>query len=105
MTFTGIEFGAWQQRNVKETNVFYTFTEVLQGKGSFLPTYDWLGRKKKIETKLPEGTYQYPFQIQLPPELPPCYNSPNAKISYQIKVEVLSANNKMTNLFATAVNF
>jgi len=102
LTFTGIEFGSWQQKNVKETNTFYMHEEILIGPGSNLPTYDWLGKKKRPPTKLKEGTYKYSFQIQLPQEMPPCYNSANAKISYQIKVEVLSANTKMTNLFATA---
>jgi len=102
LTFSGIEFGSWQQKNVKETNTFYLHEEVLIGPGSSLPTYDWLGRKKRPPSKLKEGTYKYPFQIQLPVENPPCYNSANAKISYQIKIEVLSANTKMTNLIATA---
>jgi hypothetical protein len=74
----------------------------LIGKGSSKPEFDWLNRKKLVKTKLEEGKHLYPFNIQLPDLLPGCVISTEAKILYELKVEVISANKKMSNLYSIA---
>jgi len=97
---TGNEEG--ELKGTKELNTFFKVEDLCVGKGSQNKEKDWLGRKKTITTKLPEGKYFYPFEFNLPELLPGCFETKEARVFYEIKVEVISGNKKMQNLVATA---